>query len=111
MATFREFEPFCVSASDLVSPLPPSIFYGSGWAVYHPPQNAVTEDRHYWYADKPESRLRIPLRIGAGDVGIYFLQSPPDKPFGTVRCWVDDNIGGAKTLVGTNDEIEEPMAK
>jgi len=109
MATFREFEPYCVSASDLVSPLPQSIFYGSGWATYHPPKHAVTEDRHYWYADKPESRLRIPLRIGAGDVGIYFLQSPYEKPFGTCRCWVDDNVAGAKTLVG-NAEVEEPIA-
>jgi hypothetical protein len=45
---FREIEPFCVAASDLISPLPPSLFYGSGWHTYHPPKNAVTEDRHYW---------------------------------------------------------------
>lgn len=106
---FRELEPYCVSASDLVSPLPPSIFYGSGWATYHPAKGALVEDRHYWYADKPESRLRVPLRIGAGQVGIYFLQSPLDKPFGTCRCWVDDNVAGAKTLVG-NAEVEEPIA-
>jgi hypothetical protein len=109
LKNFREIEPYCVSASDLVSPLPPSIFYGSGWATYHPPKNAVAEDRHYWYADQPTSRLRIPLRIGAGDVGIYFLQSPPDKPAGTVRCWIDDNHAGAKRLVGTA-EVEEPIA-
>lgn len=46
---FREIEPFCVAASDLISPLPPSLFYGSGWHTYHPPKNAITEDRHYWY--------------------------------------------------------------
>jgi hypothetical protein len=109
LSDFRELEPYCVSASDLVSPLPASIFYGSGWAIYHPPKHAVTEDRHYWYADKPESRLRVPLRIGAGDVGIYFLQSTLDKPFGTARCWVDDNVAGAKTLVGTV-EVDEPIA-
>ena len=45
---FREIEPFCVSASDLINPLPPSLFYGSGWKVYHPPRHAVVEDRHYW---------------------------------------------------------------
>lgn len=45
---FREIEPFCVSASDLINPLPPSLFYGSGWHTYHPPKNAITEDRHYW---------------------------------------------------------------
>ena len=47
-ADFREIEPFCVSASDLINPLPPSLFYGSGWKVYHPPRSAVVEDRHYW---------------------------------------------------------------
>jgi hypothetical protein len=45
---FREIEPFCVSASDLINPLPSSLFYGSGWSTYHPPKNAITEDRHYW---------------------------------------------------------------
>jgi hypothetical protein len=45
---FREIEPFCVAASDLINPLPPSLFYGSGWKEYHPPKNALYEDRHYW---------------------------------------------------------------
>ena len=61
------------------------------------------------YAEHPSSRLRIPLKLGAGDVGIYFLQSPLDKPLGTVKCWVDDNYDGAKELSGTAD-IEEVMA-
>lgn len=109
LKNFREIEPFCVAASDLVTPLPPSIFYGSGWATYHPPSDAVVEDKHYWYADQPTSRLRVPLRIGAGDVGIYFVQQPVGKPAGTVQCWVDDNREGAKTLVGTA-EVEEAIA-
>ena len=45
---FREIEPFCVAASDLINPLPPSLFYGSGWHTYHPPKEAIIEDRHYW---------------------------------------------------------------
>jgi hypothetical protein len=45
---FREIEPFCVAASDLINPLPPSLFYGSGWKEYHPPKYAMYEDRHYW---------------------------------------------------------------
>ncbi|KAL7421525.1 hypothetical protein Q5752_003294 [Cryptotrichosporon argae] len=106
---FREIEPYCVSASDLINPLPPSLFYGSGWHTYHPPRTAVVEDRHYWYAEQPTSRLRIPLRIGAGDVGIYFMQSPVDKPLGTAKCWVDDNVAGGKTLYGTA-EVEEVIA-
>lgn len=33
---FEEISPFCVSANDLVNPLPPSLFFGSGWFVHHP---------------------------------------------------------------------------
>ncbi|WWD20544.1 hypothetical protein CI109_105020 [Kwoniella shandongensis] len=106
---FREIEPFCVAASDLINPLPPSLFYGSGWHTYHPPKGAIHEDRHYWYAEQPTARLRIPLKLGAGDVGIYFLQSPPDKPLGSVKCWVDDNVGGSKELAGTA-EVEDVIA-
>ncbi|RXK41718.1 hypothetical protein M231_00953 [Tremella mesenterica] len=115
---FREIEPFCVAASDLINPLPRSLFYGSGWQIYHPPKGAVNEDRHYWqvfflyifrYAEQPTSRLRIPLKLGAGDVGIYFLQSPVDKPLGTVKCWVDDNSPGARELKGTA-EVEDVIA-
>ena len=50
---FREIEPFCVAASDLINPLPPSLFYGSGWKEYHPPKNALYEDRHYWWVPFP----------------------------------------------------------
>ena len=61
------------------------------------------------YAEQPTARLRIPLKLGAGDVGIYFLQSPPDKPLGRVKCWVDDNFEGGKILEGTA-EIDDVMA-
>jgi len=49
------------------------------------------------------------LKLGAGDVGIYFLQSPEDKPLGRVKCWVDDNVGGGKDLYGTA-EVEDVIA-
>jgi hypothetical protein len=98
---FREIEPFCVSANDLINPLPPSLFYGSGWSAYHPAKGAANEDRHYWYAEQPTSRLRVPIRLGAGDVGIYYLQSPEDRPLGRAMCWVDDNSAGAVELSGT----------
>lgn len=100
---FREIEPFCVSANDLINPLPPSLFYGSGWHAYHPVKGGGGDDRHYWYAEVPTSRLRIPLRIGAGDVGIYYLQAPEDKPLGHAMCWVDDNVAGAVELSGVAD--------
>jgi hypothetical protein len=61
------------------------------------------------YAEQPTARLRVPLKLGAGDVGIYFLQSPPDKPLGTVKCWVDDNFEGGKMLHGTA-EVEDVIA-
>lgn len=61
------------------------------------------------YAEQPTARLRIPLKLGAGDVGIYFLQSPPDKPLGVAKCWVDDNFAGGKELHGTAD-VEEVIA-
>ncbi|WVQ70607.1 hypothetical protein IAR50_000126 [Cryptococcus sp. DSM 104548] len=106
---FREIEPFCVAASNLINPLPDSLFLGSGWKPYHPPKGAVQEDRHYWYAEQPTARLRVPLVLGAGDVGIYFLQSPPDKPLGVVKCWVDDNYAGNTELHGTA-EVEDVIA-
>lgn len=62
------------------------------------------------YAERPTARLRIPLKLGAGDVGVYFLQSPVDKPLGVVKCWVDDNVAGAKELHGTA-EVEEVVAR
>lgn len=109
MSKFREVEPFCVSAADLVHPLPESLLYGSGFSMHVPASNSAKEDRFYWYAERPTSRLRIPLRIGAGDVGVYFMQQPMDKPAATAKCWVDDNVGGAKALKG-NADTEEPIA-
>jgi hypothetical protein len=49
------------------------------------------------------------LKLGAGDVGIYYLQSPVDKPLGHVKCWVDDNKPGAKNLYGTA-EVDDVIA-
>lgn len=61
------------------------------------------------YAEQPTARLRVPLKLGAGDVGIYFLQSPPDRPLGSVKCWVDDNYAGGTILPGTA-EVEDVIA-
>lgn len=69
---FREVEPFCVSANDLINPLPPSLFHGSGWMAHHPAPGDM-EDRHYWYATQPTSRLRVPVKLGAGEVRLFFL--------------------------------------
>ncbi|WVQ97351.1 hypothetical protein IAU59_004462 [Kwoniella sp. CBS 9459] len=100
---FREVNPFCVSANDLINPLPPSHFFGSGWHAYHPSKGASADERHYWYAELAGSRFRVPITLSAGDVAIYYLQNPEERPLGRAACWVDDNYAGAVELSGTSD--------
>ncbi|KAG6885283.1 hypothetical protein C0993_003714 [Termitomyces sp. T159_Od127] len=101
---FEEIAPYCVSANDLINPLPPSMFYGSGWSVFHAPSSAAVDTlsttAHYWYSALPQSKLRIPIQVGAGDVGVYFVREPADKvgKGSAVECWVDDNVAGAKRI-------------
>jgi len=100
---FQEVNPFCASANDLINPIPPSLFYGSGWFSYHPPMGSgQAEILHYWYSTQPTSKLRIPIVVGAGDVGVYFVKEPIGSGDGgdgsAVECWVDDNYGGAVVI-------------
>ena len=109
---FEEVAPFCVSANDLINPLPPSLFYGSGWSAHHPPTSGgstLHTAAHYWFSTLPTSKLRIPLQVGAGDIGIYYLREPVSKigEGSSVECWVDDNYGGAKVIENAAD-IGEP---
>ena len=62
---FQEIAPFCVSANNLINPLPPSL----GGPNFH-----VTG--HYWYSTLPTSKIRIPIQVGAGDIGTYYLKEP-----------------------------------
>ncbi|KAI0299373.1 hypothetical protein B0F90DRAFT_1818135 [Multifurca ochricompacta] len=110
----QEVSPACVSANDLVNPLPPSLFYGSGWHAHHPPQSstpATSSGSHYWYSTLPTSRLRVPLTVGAGDIGIYYVREPRTVlgPEGgsTVECWVDDNYGGRVVIDNEGDSDQE----
>ncbi|RDB17322.1 hypothetical protein Hypma_001891 [Hypsizygus marmoreus] len=109
---FEEISPYCVSANDLINPLPPSLFYGSGWHAYHaPPGTGATlrTTSHYWYSTLPTSKIRIPLQVGAGDIGVYYLKEPI-KVIGEgsgVECWVDDNYAGAKIIENAADVSEE----
>ncbi|UOH80007.1 hypothetical protein LQV05_002656 [Cryptococcus neoformans] len=103
---FREVAPFCVSANDLVNPLPPSHFYGSGWHAYHPSKGAAQEEKHYWYSEIGGSKMRVPVTLSAGDVAIYYLQSPAENPLGRAACWVDDNFASAVELSGVSDVQE-----
>jgi len=109
---YEEIAPFCVSANDLINPLPPSLFYGSGWSAYHVPKDAgeVRASSHYWFSTLPTSKLRIPIQIGAGDVGVYYLKEPivSGEEGSSVECWVDDNYAGAKLIEGSGD-VSEPV--
>lgn len=71
---FREVKPFCVSANDLINPLPPSHFFGSGWMGHHPGKGGPNEEKHYWYSETAGSRFRVPIQLSAGDVAIYYIQ-------------------------------------
>jgi len=104
---FEEIAPHCVSANDLINPLPPSLFYGSGWHAYHPPPGTSPLQimAYYWHSNMPTSKLRIPLQVGAGDIGVYYLKEPI-KTVGqgsAVECWVDDNVRGARTIENAAD--------
>ncbi|CAD6573799.1 MAG: Cap64p [Tremellales sp. Tagirdzhanova-0007] len=100
---FREVAPFCVSADNLINPLPPSHFFGSGWLAHHPSKEAALDEKHYWYAEIAGSRFRVPVTLSAGDVAIYYLQNPENERLGRAACWVDDNYAGAVELTGTGD--------
>ena len=113
-----EVAPFCVSANDLVNPLPASLFSGSGtgWSVYHPaPGSAeLSSHAHYWYSSLPTSRLRVSVQVSAGDIAIYYLKEPvngPEEGMGVgegsaVECWVDDNYAG-RVLIENAANIAE----
>lgn len=109
--SFEEVTPFCVSANDLVNPLPPSMFSGSGWEVFHPPPGSaeLSSFAHYWYSSLPTSKLRVGLQVGAGDIGIYYLkESANEVGLGSaVECWVDDNYQGA-VVIENAAKVGEP---
>jgi hypothetical protein len=64
------------------------------------PGVALNTATHYWYSTLPTSKLRIPLQLGQGDVGIYYLKEPTSVvgEGSAIECWVDDNYGGARVL-------------
>ncbi|GAA5925083.1 hypothetical protein JCM10213_000527 [Rhodosporidiobolus nylandii] len=100
LAHFREIKPNCASANDLINPLPQSVFAGSGWNPIQPRPDDEDET-HYWYTDMPGSLLKIPIKVGAGDIAVYYLRGPEAEGWGTVLCWVDDNTEGAVELKGS----------
>ncbi|KAG9029996.1 cap64-like protein [Tulasnella sp. JGI-2019a] len=109
---FREPRPFCVSANDLINPLPPSLFYGSGWHSNTPvggrsasPDQAGAQG-YYWYSMLPTSKLRVPVKLHAGDVAIYYMVEPRSssrEDGAGIMCWVDDNVAGGVEISGVAD--------
>ena len=104
---FEEIAPMCVSANDLVNPLPPSLFQGTGWHAFHPPPTGVPVTdtiSHYWFSTYPDSRLRVPLVVGSGDIGVYYIREPLAPEGGSsIECWVDDNYEGRVTITNEGD--------
>jgi hypothetical protein len=72
------------------------------------PESGLSTAAHYWYSTFPTSRLRIPIQVAAGGVGIYYLkESAKDIGEGSaVECWVDDNYSGAKFLENVASGVE-----
>lgn len=56
----------------------------------------------------PLSKLRVPIKVGAGDVGIYYLKEPMSQigEGSEIECWVDDNFGGAVIIENAGDVNE-----
>jgi hypothetical protein len=102
---FREVKPYCVSANDLINPLPSTLFLGSGWHVNRPKvaylESQTPAGSYFWYATYPKSKLRVPVKIESGDVAVWYLTQRLDlvnSPQSAVKCWVDNNIPGAVTI-------------
>ena len=110
--TLIEPVPYCASANDLVNPVPPSLFYGSGWHAVHPDTGAspLLTAEYYWHSWMPHSKLRVPIKVGSGDVGIYYLKEPirDVKQGSQIECWVDDNYRGAFILENAGN-VDEPV--
>ena len=101
--SFEEIAPYCVSANNLINPLSPSLFVGSGWSAVHPPTTHgpnLHAMAHYWYSSLPTSKIRIPIQVGSGDIGVYYMKEPISGvgEGSSVSCWVDDNVKGAKVI-------------
>lgn len=103
--TFREPEPFCAIANEIVNPLPPDHFYGKGWKMYKP----VSEhEKSYWWSEIGGSRMRIDIKVGAGEVAVYYYQNPQNEPSGRAACWVDDDYANRVVLSGMNKNVGSP---
>ncbi|KAG9120112.1 cap64-like protein, partial [Ceratobasidium sp. 392] len=58
--------------------------------------------------DLPTSKMRVSVKLGAGDVGIYFVREKRGAGVAEVACWVDDNVAGA-VKISNEGSVGEPM--
>ncbi|GMK55651.1 hypothetical protein CspeluHIS016_0207070 [Cutaneotrichosporon spelunceum] len=107
MLTFREVEPYCVIANEIINPIPPSHFFGSGWTSH---TGTGVEGKSYWSSEVGGSRMRVNIKTAAGDVAIYYLQHPDGTPSGRIECWVDDDTAHRVVLNGMNKNIAQETA-
>ncbi|QRW26062.1 glycosyltransferase family 90 protein [Rhizoctonia solani] len=86
LAKFREVKPFCASANDLVNPLPRPCSTDPAGTL-------------------PTSKIRVSVKLAAGDVGVYYVREQQGAQVAEVACWVDDNVAGAVKVTnrGTGD--------
>ncbi|MBW0504757.1 hypothetical protein O181_044472 [Austropuccinia psidii MF-1] len=103
ITSFREIKPSCASANDLINPLPQSVFINSGWSPVAPKPDAEDE-RHFWFSEIPGSLIKIPLKVGGGDIAVYYQKGPKKDGWGSLKCWVDDNVAGAVEIKGYWDQ-------
>ncbi|KAF8314097.1 capsular associated protein [Clavulina sp. PMI_390] len=115
---FHEVKPYCASANDLINPLPATLFVGSGWHQARPKRavldSATPADAYYWHATYPKSKLRVPVKINAGDVAVWYLTQEKGRVPSSVMCWVDNNINGGVTISGeaeSGDDGPTPKIK
>ena len=109
---FHEVKPYCVSANDLINPLPATLFVGSGWHVQRPKKAIVdsltSADSYYWHAKYPKSKLRVPIKVSGGDVAAWYFTQDKTRTPSAVKCWVDNNVAGAVLINGASRADEEP---
>lgn len=109
---FHEVNPYCVSANDLINPLPATLFVGSGWHQSRPKMSVVDSmtpaDAFYWYATYPKSKLRVPIKASGGEVAVWYLTQDPTRTASDVSCWVDNNVGGGILIGGGGDGDSAP---
>ncbi|KAL7419162.1 hypothetical protein Q5752_005998 [Cryptotrichosporon argae] len=83
--------PKCYSMNAIRSPLVP--LTNDGWRLFN------YEQKKYWIADVPGSRISFKFSTTAGVVKLYYQRSATFG-FGAVRCWVDDDVRGAVSMDG-----------